>query len=203
MVENLSLANPQDAKRAAELIYESDAAFYDYWFALPRELTLLNLAQLWQAEAGSYSYRNAQVLRNSEEALIALVFHYPATYGAQLQLSDGLQVNTLPLDSDILRARQRQLDFLFPHLPPDAWYLRTIATHPDYRDRGLGSRMLEQVMFAAREAGYTSLHVDVDSGNPAAVRFYTRHGFEIWAETRVRHLAQFNLPASLRLVKSL
>ena len=202
-MENLGLALASDAKRAAELIYQSDAPFYDYWFALPPEMILLNLAQLWQAEAGSYSYRNAQVLRNGDEELIALVFHYSAGYGAQLQMSDDFEVNTLPLDAEILRERQYQLDFLFPHVPKNAWYLRTIAVHPAYRNRHLGERMLAQVCYAAREAGYASLHVDVDSGNAAAVRFYLRHDFAILVESHVRPLAQFELPASLRLVKTL
>ncbi|QLG88151.1 GNAT family N-acetyltransferase [Chitinibacter bivalviorum] len=203
MVENLGLALPSDAKRAAELIYQSDAPFYDYWFALPRELTLINLAQLWHAPTGSYSYRNAQVLRNSDEEVIALVFHYPAGYGAQLQIDDGIELNTLALDLDILRSRQSQLDFLFPHVPSDAWYLRTIAVHEPHRGHGLGERMLGQVIYAAREEGFTQLHVDVDSGNPGAVKFYTRHGFEILVESKVRNLTAFSFPASLRLVKSL
>lgn len=202
-MENLSLALASDAKRAAALIYQSDAPFYDYWFALPPEFILLNLAQLWQAEAGSYSYRNAQVLRNADDELIALVFHYSAGYGAQLQISDEFELGTLALDLDILRERQYQLDFLFPHVPKNAWYLRTIAVDADYRGHKLGERMLAQVCYAAREAGYASLHLDVDSGNPAAVRFYLQHGFEIWVESSVRSLTSFSLPASLRLVKKL
>ncbi|QZA76509.1 GNAT family N-acetyltransferase [Deefgea tanakiae] len=202
-MENLGLALASDAKRAAALIYQSDAPFYDYWFALPPELVLLNLAQLWQAEAGSYSYRNAQVLRNGDDELIALVFHYAAGYGAQLQVSDEFELGTLALDLSILRERQYQLDFLFPHVPKNAWYLRTIAVDAAHRGQKLGERMLAQVCYAAREAGYASLHVDVDSGNPAALRFYLQHGFEIWVESEVRQLAQFALPASLRLVKAL
>ncbi|QLI82706.1 GNAT family N-acetyltransferase [Chitinibacter fontanus] len=203
MVENLGLAVPGDAKRAAELIYQSDAPFYDYWFALPREMTLMNLARLWHEPNGSYSYRNAQVLRNVQEEIIALVFHYPAGYGAQLQIDDGIELHTLALDLDILRSRQRDLDFLFPHVPNDAWYLRTIAVHADHRSQGLGARMLSQVIFAARQAGFDQLHVDVDSGNPGAVQFYRRHGFEVLVESKVRTLTQFSLPASLRMVKSL
>ena len=202
-MENLSLALASDAKRAAALIYQSDAPFYDYWFALPPEMVLLNLAQLWQAEAGSYSYRNAQVLRNGDDELIALVFHYSAGYGAQLQISDEFELNILALDIDILRERQYQLDFLFPHVPKNAWYLRTIAVDVAHRGHKLGERMLAQVCYAAREAGYASLHLDVDSGNPAAVRFYLRHGFEVLVESSVRPLTQFSLPASLRLVKKL
>ncbi len=203
MVENLGLALASDAKRAAALIYQSDAPFYDYWFALPPELVLVNLAQLWQCDAGSYSYRNAQVLRNGDDELIAVVFHYSAGYGAQLQMSDDFEVGTLALDVGILRERQYQLDFLFPHVPKNAWYLRTIAVHEDYRNRKLGDRMLAQVCYAAREAGYASLHVDVDSGNAAALRFYIRHGFEVLVESSVQQLARFQLAASLRLVKIL
>ncbi len=202
-MENLGLAVPGDAKRAAELIYQSDAPFYDYWFALPRELTLINLARLWHEPNGSYSYRNAQVLRNAQEEIIALVFHYPAGYGAQLQIDDSIELHTLALDLDILRARQRDLDFLFPHVPNDTWYLRTIAVHEDHRSQGLGARMLSQVIYTARQAGFDQLHVDVDSGNPGAVQFYRRHGFEVLVESKVRTLTQFSLPASLRMVKSL
>jgi GNAT superfamily N-acetyltransferase len=75
--------------------------------------------------------------------------------------------------------------------------------HEDHRSQGLGARMLGQVIYAAREAGFDQLHVDVDSGNPGAVQFYMRHGFDVLVESKVKTLTKFSLPASLRLVKSL
>lgn len=47
----------------------------------------------------------------------------------------------------------------------------------DRRSGGLGARLLEAVMGAAREAGAASMFLETEAANDGARRFYARHGF--------------------------
>jgi ribosomal protein S18 acetylase RimI-like enzyme len=67
------------------------------------------------------------------------------------------------------------------HVPPQPFtYLRTLGVHPDLRRRGLGSRLVEQVVRSAP----TSLPVYLETSKEGNVAFYTRHGFECIGEFR-------------------
>ncbi|SMC28884.1 Acetyltransferase (GNAT) family protein [Andreprevotia lacus DSM 23236] len=190
---------PADARHAAALIYQSDPAYYDYWFALTPELILTNLALLWQAGEGCYSHTRHQVWLRGDQ-LVAVASHYPAHEAAEHHEALIRQLDLLPLDVSVLHRHHAQLAFLFPHVPPDAWYLRSLAVAPEWRGHGLGSRILRDIVLRADAAGHVQVHTDVDSGNPGAVKFYVRHGFEPIVESRVLALVQLNLPASLRMV---
>ena len=93
--------------------------------------------------------------------------------------------------------------YLFPRLPDAGWYLRSLAVASERRGQGLGESILALVEQQAREHGCSQMLVDVDSGNPGAVRFYARHGFVVQVETKVTRLLSHRLPASLRMVKTL
>ena len=190
---------PGDARQAAALIYQADPAYYDYWFALTPELVLNNLALLWQAPEGSFSHQNHRVWW-SGDCLAALAAHYPAQQQATMKQALAAQVDLLPLDASILHRNAAMLAFLFPQLPEQAWYLRALTVNPGMRGHGLGSRILRDVLLQAEAAGCREVHTDVDSGNPGAVRFYSRHGFRVVAETRVLPLQAMDFPLSLRMV---
>lgn len=55
-----------------------------------------------------------------------------------------------------------------------------IAVLPEYRGRGIGTRMLSQLL-ASAEGQYDHVSLSVDIGNPA-LRLYQRLGFEIIGE---------------------
>jgi ribosomal protein S18 acetylase RimI-like enzyme len=73
---------------------------------------------------------------------------------------------------------------LFPAAEPGYGYVdeRTpelaIAVVPSKRGHGIGDALLRSLLDKARQAGYTSLSLSVDSQNAGAIRLYERHGFE-------------------------
>ncbi len=192
---------PEEAAAAARLIHDSDPAYYDFWFGSPAD-ALQSLTALWQAPDGSLSHVRFSVWRE-DGAIVMLASHYPARVAAQLAAADELAQRCLHGDLAGLQSREARLAWLFPHLPEDAWYLRTLAVGQDRRGSGLGSQALAAVVQAAREAGASAVHVDVDSANPRAVQFYRAHGFGLLVETRVPMLEPYRLPASCRLAKPL
>ena len=56
-------------------------------------------------------------------------------------------------------------------------FVEELAVHPDYRDMGIGSFMLEQLEHAARLRGCTHLVLEVAENNEDALRFYRKRSF--------------------------
>ncbi|HMZ07291.1 MAG TPA: ribosomal protein S18-alanine N-acetyltransferase [Anaerolineales bacterium] len=57
----------------------------------------------------------------------------------------------------------------------DELHVATIATHPDFRERGIGKRLLVHALLAAKAEGATSSILEVRASNQAALKMY--HGF--------------------------
>lgn len=65
--------------------------------------------------------------------------------------------------------------------PADSLYIAHLDTHPEWRGRGIGSRLLEQAEDLARRVTLQKLSLDVYTTNPAR-RLYERHGYVTVAE---------------------
>lgn len=57
-------------------------------------------------------------------------------------------------------------------------HILAIATHPDYRGRGIGARVLVHVLDVATRAGCTLATLEVRRGNTPAIAMYERAGFK-------------------------
>ncbi|MFW5686413.1 MAG: GNAT family N-acetyltransferase [Spirochaetota bacterium] len=76
-----------------------------------------------------------------------------------------------------------RMDRMMPAIEDEnGYYVHTISVDSDFRGRGFGSEMIEQV---AAENGSLYLHVNRD--NEAAIRFYERNGFERLGEGSMMH----------------
>lgn len=53
-----------------------------------------------------------------------------------------------------------------------------LAVHPDHQGKGVGKRLLHFVEEYAKESGFSSVRLDVYSGNPGAVALYRRSGYQ-------------------------
>ena len=56
--------------------------------------------------------------------------------------------------------------------------VESLSVLPDYRGRGLGSALLEQLHDRLRDQGATDLIVGALAGNADAIRLYQRHGYQ-------------------------
>ena len=61
----------------------------------------------------------------------------------------------------------------------DEGQITNIATHPDFRRRGLGSAVVEALLGEARERGLAFVTLEVRESNLAAIALYQRFGFEV------------------------
>lgn len=61
----------------------------------------------------------------------------------------------------------------------DSADITNIAVLPDYREKGIGSALLSELISAAEAKGAFSLHLEVRESNNAAKRLYEKFGFVI------------------------
>ncbi|MDX1451458.1 MAG: peptidase C39 family protein [Oleiphilaceae bacterium] len=60
--------------------------------------------------------------------------------------------------------------------------LYSMAVHPEERGRGLAFTLLETLEQHARERGFLTMRLEVDTRNQAAIRLYERSGYRIFGE---------------------
>ena len=59
----------------------------------------------------------------------------------------------------------------------DEGQILNIATHPEYRRRGLGRKIMDAILSHAREKGITFITLEVRESNEAAISLYEGLGF--------------------------
>ncbi len=60
---------------------------------------------------------------------------------------------------------------------PESGRIFSLAVHPSYQNRGIGSALLTAVINVFREMNVSEVLLEVRIGNTKAKRFYERHGF--------------------------
>jgi [ribosomal protein S18]-alanine N-acetyltransferase len=79
---------------------------------------------------------------------------------------------------DVVRIDDRLIGFCNYWLVTTELHILAIATHPDYRGRGIARRLLEHVLTVAREAGCSLATLEVRRSNVPAITLYERAGFK-------------------------
>lgn len=115
-------------------------------------------------DKGSFSYRNA-VVAAKDGRVAACLIGYP--------LPDPPE----PVDYDDMPAMFVPLQQL-EDLAAGTWYVNVLATYPEYRGQGFGTRLLSIADELARETGSKGLSLIVSDANEGARRLYERTGYE-------------------------
>jgi ribosomal protein S18 acetylase RimI-like enzyme len=119
-------------------------------------------------ENGSFSYRNAVVVE-AEGRVVACIIGY--------RLPDEVE----PIDRDEMPAMFVPLQEL-ENLAPATWYVNVLATYPDHRGRGHGTKLLSTADRIAADSEASGLSIIVSDANRAAMRLYERCGYRRIAE---------------------
>jgi len=72
-------------------------------------------------------------------------------------------------------------------IPPPldgAWVIDSVATLPEYRRRGIASRLLDRIFEIGRSKGFRQAQINIYIGNVPAQRAYEKHGFRVLDEWR-------------------
>jgi ribosomal protein S18 acetylase RimI-like enzyme len=113
----------------------------------------------------------------------------------------------LARSSEEIEARLRRIAPIFDVMPehePGTWIVESVATHPDYRRRGLVDALLTEVLARGRQRGATRAGIGVMIGNDRAQRAYEKAGFRVFAEKRhPDYEAQWGSPGLRALCRDL
>ena len=60
----------------------------------------------------------------------------------------------------------------------DEGHITNIAVHPEFRNSGIGSALLEKLLTSACECGITALTLEVRQSNQSAQSLYKKYGFK-------------------------
>ena len=113
-------------------------------------------------ETGSFSYRNAQIIDCDGAAAGALIGY---EIGDEPEpIGDDMPAMFVPLQE-------------LENLAPGTWYVNVLAVLPDFRNCGLGSRLLALADEEGAKAGKRGMSVIVADNNKGAQRLYRACGY--------------------------
>ncbi|MGR9073623.1 MAG: GNAT family N-acetyltransferase [Gammaproteobacteria bacterium] len=162
-------AEKSDCRYVAELI-DIAGEGVPYWFwsrqAEKENKTPLQIGMERAArEDVDFSYRNA-VFMEMQGRVAAMILGYK------------LPESTAEFDVEAYPEIARPFIEL-ERLVPGSFYINALATYPEYRRLGCGSKLLNLAHDLAAEAGCELTSIEVYERNEGAVRLYRRQGFEI------------------------
>lgn len=111
---------------------------------------------------GIFSYKNAIVVEMDRRVVASLVGY-------------ALPAEPAPIEPDMpaMFVPLQELE----NLAPGTWYVNVLATYPEHRNQGLGSRLLAIADERSAAGGWLGLSIIVSDGNPRARRLYERSGY--------------------------
>ena len=79
---------------------------------------------------------------------------------------------------DVVREGARVIGFCNYWLVTTELHILAIATHPDFRGKGIATRLLDHVLGVARATGCSLATLEVRRGNKPAIALYEHAGFK-------------------------
>lgn len=158
-------AREDDARDIAELFQISSEGVADYvWTTLQDDYPGLSPLEIgerrYRRKNTDFSYQNC-LMAEADGAAVGMMHSYA--------MPDVIE--PLPGDFDPVLRPAAELEI------PGSLYISGLAFRPNYRNRGLGSAMLEKAHDRARGMGLSQISLLVFEENKGAVRLYERHGF--------------------------
>jgi ribosomal-protein-alanine N-acetyltransferase len=92
---------------------------------------------------------------------------------------------------DVREGENHACGFLVAQSNGPEWELENIAVLPQFRSRGLGRELLNDLLAAARQQGAERIFLEVRESNDAAIRLYQATGFQLLSR---RHAYYLNPP---------
>jgi len=131
--------------------------------AAPGQSTLELGRERARREEGGFSYRNAIIGEIDGEVAAGLVGY---------RLDDPYELTGLDELPELVRPLIR-----LEAQAPGSWYINVLATFPEFRGQGIGTKLLDAAEQEGRAAGTSTMSVIVGTWNEGAARLYTRAGY--------------------------
>lgn len=171
-------ARPEDAIRAADLIYNAGPEAIEYAFFTKKHRPIDFIRWAFRDGSGVLGFRNHTVaVVDGRAAGIGAFYNADAfdRLGRMMawQIIRFYGVFKCP---GVLK-RAARLEAVTPRPEPDALFIQNLGVAAGMRGRGIGSRLLEDQIRAARYQKFRRCILDVAADNTSARKFYERLGF--------------------------
>jgi ribosomal protein S18 acetylase RimI-like enzyme len=166
-------ARPADAEKLAVLVNFAGEGLPLYlWGKLARsDTTAWEIGrQRGMRESGSFSYRNAVMIKQSGDSVGCLIGY---------EIED--EVEPVPDDMPAMFRPLQELE----NLAPGSWYINVLAIPQEYRGKGLGTHLLLLAEDIGRTSGRRLMSVIVSDANAGARCLYERCGYLQTASRRM------------------
>ena len=198
-------ANPGDAKVAGNLLFETFPKKAAYIIGLGCEGRARKiLSDIFQIPGHRLSYEFTQMVIHNSKVIGAMVT-FPGSELGKLDRGLYLPILRQYKFSGKLKLIRRAFPLIFiKETTSNEYFLSNLVVKGQYRNKGIGEKMLHHVEELATDAGLSKIGLIVNLENQKARRFYDRNGYEIKAmnlfpNRLVTHLG----PGSERRVKEL
>jgi ribosomal protein S18 acetylase RimI-like enzyme len=158
-------ATIQDANVLAELInYAGEGMPLYLWgqMAEPGEAAWDVGCRRAAREEGGFSYRNATIIEHDGQCAGCLIGY---------EIPDNPE--PIPDDLPAMFVPLQELE----NLAPSTWYINVLAVRPQFRNQGLGMKLLASAEETAQGLGKRGMSVIVSDANLGAHRLYERFGY--------------------------
>lgn len=100
-----------------------------------------------------------------------------AAHWREEQYRAALQPGAVPERVSLVIEAEAALGFLVARVLGEEWEIENVAVAAGAQRRGLGSRLLQELLERARARGARAIFLEVRESNEAAQRLYTKSGF--------------------------
>ena len=180
-----------DCKNIAQLINTSAEGAAEYLFSGVNSSTapIDYLATLLEQEL-YYSYANT-VVAEIEDKVVGMALSFPA---------EGLAIRP-QMQKQYSAQQLLYIQNFVENKIAESWHLDAICVLPEFRNCGIGNKLLAAVKIKAQEYKFTSVGVFVFASNEAAFRFYRRYGFNHQADINAQAQEFLRAKNGLRLME--
>jgi ribosomal protein S18 acetylase RimI-like enzyme len=162
----LRRARPEDAVAMAELVNFAGEGLPLYlWgkMAAPGQSAWEVGQGRARRDEGGFSYRNTVMVEAGDGRAAGCIVGYPLPEHPE----------PIPTDLPLMFVAMQELE----NLAPRTWYVNVLAVYPEFRGRGLGSRLLATAERIAADLDLSGLSIIVSDANAGARRLYERFGY--------------------------
>ena len=206
-------AKPEDAQFLAWVILASGRAhvqrgIWEVILAGTEKECLTFLEQLSMTKTPHLFHHTCFIVAEVDGHLVAAlggydpkVLGYPALRQAVVEVSQEMGFSGL--DEGAIRRSEKVLCCI-PDEVEGAWVIDSVATVPEFRRRGIVSKLLDKILDKGREQGFRRAQINMYIGNIPAQRAYEKHGFEVVDEKRHPDFeAEIGSPGMVRFLRDL
>lgn len=162
--------------------------------------TRKTLSELYLDGDSLFSHKHTKFMINGEN-VGGMILSYPAKISPKGMLKTALRIlknsprTLFTRLGDLLKAKT-----LFGPIKKSDYYICFLAVHPQFRNLGLASKMLEHAKEESLKNGCKRIILEVESENTNAIKFYKKRGFKrlclIKVEIKSKEHSYFKMAAS-------